>query len=1246
MSEYEPPAGSGVSLRFRVRYEDAPTGDKIGLDFRIGSYIPPFGDIIALDFKGNGYIPPVGSSIALDFKTESSVIGPTQYLFPVNIASPDLGKPATRLQFIEVKIQQGINDSVVGLSSIRNAVYVSKPTGWQSSAIGSSTSIANYNKDIKPSSWASSIFSAQNIYNLTIYQKLSGIDSQAFGTPSLQGGVKYIKPTGFTYSRFGIAYLVKYLEPSGINSLSMGAATVSPRMLSPKGIYDPNIGKPDIRTPVLFPLGNQQSLYGNATVWFHTRKIAPDGILSHISGYPKVADPTQFIQTPSLIESAIFGDTAIKNTSSRISVQSIYDGSFSDYSTVTNSNRYYQPKAIDSLVVGAANITNKTPSVFVDSIKPHDVGAPAIGHAIRSVSPTGFDHLLLGRPILTKTPELSPKGYDGLVVGISSVWYKNRIIDSSQNGIESLLSGRTTIWYGQRPIPPNAWQSSNYGKPTLTHELRELIVQGFVSDTHGRAWVSFGTRRLEPVAIYKDFASNHMVGASQTIKPGGYEATLWGDRIIPESQSLYPSGFIGSFGNTSIGLFTRYILPQGYISVGEQGADRWGDPVVYNKLQYIVQEYDVNSGLAPPKWSDYLLISNRNITMRATGFISQKFGYSQIDNNAAPVLPEAIKPPLITIGMVSHGIRSVTPEAIEPPPLSTWGVIYNSGRVVAPLGSTHTQLGSNAAVINTRREYRNVGRIDSLEMGMPTIGYRIRTIDIEPRYSIAPPQINLPTIDLYTRYVGFNGYETAKYGLPSLAIHLRLIAPKWTHRENQGMPALRNVTPELSIYGHDSSDFGKAVVRTQWRNVNAQGDTATLFGLQKIADTKQSIEVRGWKGGELSQGHMITKTNTPPYTTQNIWLQNESNPSENGFGIPFDSNFFKDQVSKPLFNQNVIYHRGHDSQRFGSAALHSNNLMMDGGIGVVEDAVPTPIVRNQNRSIDVIGMDFTIKAGDPILSPHTIYAVVEAPEQAIRNHEPRRLHYVNSSNGTRSPGEVFGRASIESTIRTIKPVWSVPSSHFTIGRPKIELGLQVISPDSFYRARIGVPSIPFTPQYLDMSNKGYIATLFGENNIQYGVYLGTQKIRPVGLYGFLGGANNIDNYVRFVQAKGRDNLSMGSKLGNDTPFMWQGLRIGEHIPTQIGAGDTSLFGEATTGLRVREILAQGFVAFRSEYSLESFDQKMTVINKNKKLPLTISVSPIGISSERQGHVTDVRYNQQFIRPDGNSDQFRKGGYHA
>lgn len=1244
MSEYEPPAGSGVSLRFRVRYEDAPTGDKIGLDFRIGSYIPPFGDIIALDFKGNGYTPPIGSSIALDFKPESNVIGPNQYLFPVNITSPDLGKPATRLQFIELKIQQGINDSVVGLSSIRNAVSVSKPIGWQSSTIGSSTSIANHNQDVKPRSWASSSFSNQNIYNLTTYQKLNGIDSQVFGKPYLQGGVKYISPTGFMYSRFGVAYLVKYLEPSGINSLLMGAATVSPRMLSPKGIYDPSIGKPDIRTPVLFPLGNQYSLYGNPTVWFHTRKLDPAGVLSHISGYPKVADPTQFTQPPSLIESAIFGDTAIKNTSSRISVQSIYNGSFSDYSTLTNSNRYYQPKSIDSLAIGAASTVNKTPSVFVDSINPYDVGMPAIGHAIRSVSPTGFDHLLLGRTILTKTPELSPKGYDSIGYGVASVWYKNRIIDLAQNGIDSFVSGRATIWYGQRPISPNAWQSSNYGKPTLTHEVRELIAQGFVNDNHGRAWVSFGTRRLEPVAIYRDFASNHMVGGTQTIKPDGYEATLWGDRIIPESQSLLPSGFIGSFGDTVVGLFTRYILPKGYISVGTQGADRWGDPVVYNKLQYIVQEYDVNSGLSPPKWSDYLLISNRNITMNVTGFISQKFGYSQIDNNAAPVLPEAITPPPITIGMISHGIRSVTPESIEPPPLSTWGVIYNSGRVIAPIGHAHTQLGSDGTVINTRREYRNVGRIDSLETGTPTIGHRVRSIDIELRYSIAPPQINLPTIDLYTKYISFQGYETVKYGLPSLAIHLRLIAPKWNHQERQGTPTLRNVTPELGIYGHDSSEFGQASIRTQWRKIQAQGDTATLFGLHKIADTKQVIEVRGWQGGGLSQWHVVTKTGTPPYTTQNIWLQNESNPSENGFGIPTDSNFFTTQVSKPGLNQNVLYHKGHDSQKFGTAFLWSNNINTDGGIGVVADAVPSPTIINSNRTINVTGMDYTMVAGAPAISPHTIYAVMEAPPQAIENHEPRRLHYVNSSNGTRPPGEVFGKASIESTIRSIKPSWSVPSSHFTIGRPTITLSLQVVSPKSFYRARIGVPSIPFTDQHINMSDKGDVATLFGNSDIQYGAYLGVQNISPLGANVFSSGSNSVENYTRFVKAIGRDSLAMGSKLSNDQPFMWQGLRIGAHVPMNIGAGDTSLFGNTVIGLRVREVSVQGFVAFSSGYSLESFYGRMTVKNNDKKGIPPITVSPIGIDSESQGFTSNVKYVQQFIRPDGNSDQFRKGGY--
>lgn len=1153
-----------------------------------------------------------------------------KYIYPRTFVDGAFGELNVSL-YQQYAQPTGFGGFIAGTLVVRNSRGFVAPTGWQSSQLSSAGSVVNRNQRVMLQGWASSALAKHRVYNLLQYAPLQGFDLSNYGKPYLMGGVKYLSPRGYDASDFGKTILVnttadQEAKPKGIDSLSVPAPNVSPRMLYPTGIANPVLGRPDVRDPAIKPIGELHTSYGVPTVWFHTRPFAPDGILSYQSGYPRVADPTQFAYPPSLIELAIFGDTAIRNLSFKVSVPAIYDDGFSDYNTLTNSNRYYNLSGINSLEIGAASIINKTPSIFVDGINPFDTGTPAIGYAIRFVVPTGFDHLLFGRAVLTKTPELKTIGHQSSVIGQSWISHKNRAIDLIQKGVSSFRAGESTIWYGQRPIKTKGWQTASYGSPTLTHEVRELISQGFRRDAYGTHWISQGTRAIEPQGIYKDFASDHMVGGTQKIKPAGYEATLWGERIIPISQSIQPLGFRESWGNATVDLHTKYIAPVGYISVGQQPADRWGDIAVYNKLQYIVQEFDINSGLVPPKWSEWTAIANRNIQMNVTGFASQRFGYSQIDNNASPLLPEGIKPPAITIGMISHGIRDIALDGIEPPLLSTWGVVHNGARVIAPLGHAHTQCGDDGTVVNTRREYRNVGRIDSLETGTPMIAYAIRTIDIERRYSIAPPQINLPVVDLCTRYVTFRGYETVKYGLPSLSIHFNIIGPSWAHRDDFGYGSVRNATPELQVGAFDSQEFGRAALRTQWRNVAAQGDTATIFGSTKIADRRQSVAIPGWQDSASSQKHIVTKTGTPPYVAQNIWLQNESNPSKDGFGIKPTS-----KPSEPGLNQNVLYARGYIATKFGEAFMWSNNLYIDIGISTKNIEVG-PSIRNQNRFIDVDGINNTIVVGEELgVTPFYI-------KPGSFNQPYDRWTF--------SGDDKFGGTKVDNQHRVIYPRGH-SSSNMSYG-VRLELQTRYIEPPTIRGFAIGLPEIPFTPKTIDVKDYGFNSARHGSSTVSRPPYTGPQDIKGRGFNSLSISSNHRAELLhRELLAVGSNHLRMGRSINGDTPYMWQGLRIGEFIPMSIGAGDTSVFGDTRIGLRVREIPVEGFDTFRSEYEPARFKDRMKVTRSKSSAEdnLIQSINAMGINSEAIGAI-EIKWGQQFIRPDGNSDQFRKGGYHA
>lgn len=1103
--------------------------------------------------------------------------------------------------------------------------------------------IYNFNKQVSPPSIDSALYGRPLIYNLKQFLLVyTNRDQSYYGTAYLIGGVKYLEPRGYNATLMGKVdalntRVTQEAKPTGINSLAVNKPDVSPRILYVAGIYKSSFGNPDIRTPVLLPVGISASLYGQQTIWFHTRALEPRDIPSYQSGYPVVFDPTRFLQPPSFVQSAVFGDTSVKNRSIAINVTSIFDGEVTPWAIVESINRYYFVAGTPSQVFGDTSIRNKTPSIFAESIGAGVAGSPAVGYRVRNISAVGFDRLSAGLPTLTKTPELKPVwNAPSSKIGASTVWFKNREIKT--NGLYETSVGNATAWFRYRYVSPMSWSSEKSSLPVLTDGVRSVLASGFYRGAYGTPGLTHGVRNIEPVAIYKDFTSNHFVGRHQDIKPFGFTATLFGERIVPASISIYPLGFVGNAGIPTISLFTRYVLPFGYISVGTQGADRWGSAQVYNLTQYIIQNYQGDSGLTPPYWPEWTLIENRNKTIGVTGFTSQKFGYSQIDNNAFVLLPSGIEPPRGTrfdVSMIGYAVRFISMAGIEPPDITTWGVVHNSARVLLPKGQDTALIGTGD-IVNTRRYYKEVGRIESMQFGVGMISYRIRTVDIESRYSIEPPYIQLPVVDLLTRYINHSGYETAGYGLASLSIHLRVITPRWTHRDTLGTPSLKNLTPELLAYGHDSNSFGQSAIRTQWRTIIAKGDNTALFGAVVISDTKQKITLIGWLDSLSSQRHTVTKTGTNPYVTQNIYLNDESGSSEGeGDGI------YNMAFGRPGINQNVLYAKGLVQSAYGSAFVYSNNIVVDGGIGA-GDVSTSLLVRNKTQSLSIGSISGEIICGTPRLSPHTIWAVKEAPAQAIKNHPVRQLHYVNSDIGSRAPGAVVGLPKVESSIRYIKPngyTW------FVIASPRLDMSLKVVKCEGFRNAFVGLPKIPFTLQSVFI-DKGIYNDNYGRPLIAPPPYVGPKVISTIGIPSFSSGSNRIDNYIRYIKAIGSNLAQMGSSKSNDTPYMWQGLRIGEHVPLVIGGYDTSRYGVAFISLRVRDISLQGFNAFQSGYDTSNFYDRMTVYNADKQLPEVIGLSLTGIEPLNNFGYTDVKLGQHYIRPDGNSDQFRKGGYHA
>ena len=155
-------------------------------------------------------------------------------------------------------------------------------------------------------------------------------------------------------------------------------------------------------------------------------------------------------------------------------------------------------------------------------------------------------------------------------------------------------------------------------------------------------------------------------------------------------------------------------------------------------------------------------------------------------------------------------------------------------------------------------------------------------------------------------------------------------------------------------------------------------------------------------------------------------------------------------------------------------------------------------------------------------------------------------------------------------------------------------------------------------------------------------YVGPQTVLAAGLNAQAFGGSNIDLFNREILASGFAATHMGQSNGGDTPYAWQSLNVGPRMPTIPQGFNAHVFGVTWISARVREIRVEGFDHFACEYDIEQFDRRMKVRRITGQRP-ALSVTPVGILAF-ESSASDVKLAVQYIRPDGNSDQYRKGAF--
>lgn len=901
--------------------------------------------------------------------------------------------------------------------------------------------------------------------------------------------------------------------------------------------------------------------------------------------------------------------------------------------------RQVSPSGEDFSTFGQTGTQNRNKRVQVSGSNFSAFGTPHLELRTNYIKPTGQNFALWGVTLIQNgTRYLRPTSTNFNTFGQAKIESLRAYVRAG--AYDFFTPGQPRISYKEQRVTTKQEKNfSLWGNTLVAYGVRYIEQHSPESLAHfGMSWLSFSPRFIEPRGIFQQFPSYHRIGGSQTVKMEGFDFLRFGTRIIPESQTIRTEGFSTLFGHTEIRNNLHPIKPKGFLTAAEQIGMRFGHLTVYNATQYLNPYHDNTSRAAGALFPDIRQheIANRNRTIKTYGRLISVFGYADLTNKARVIKPVGMASPLEvepTKTLVADGIRYINPISIEAPRISTWHNIWLSGQNKKMQGQVMSLFGM-PHVQNTRRIYRFISLGEQSLFGKGMVSHAIRSICIQEGYGIAPPVIPMPEVKLGTRYVEPRSIDSVRYGWPHLAEKFTKIAPRWMHVERVGEPIIRNLTPEIKPWRINSMEFGQAYIGLYTRYIKPEGLNAQIFGRARISDRKQNVDLRSYgiqpptitklhKIERIGAGQLLPHVIYPPsITTQN---------------------FETDQNKLHQIRQNVLRPESENPMTlFGDTRIHANSIRVEPGYW--EILMGRPLVEYKNRKVyvDSTDCDF-LSIGKPRMSPHTIWAVVEAPEQAKANHVQSNipLHYVDGrteSGNTKYPGIEIGTPRISHKNRRINPTGYLA---FGVGRSAIYNVVSKIEPKGWSSLRLGVLG-PIGTQHIGFRPKDPM-TQWGLPELNSIIHY-DGKLKPVGLTLTEIGKPSIDFYHRTIKLTGLDSMAMGASMQDDQPYMWQGLRVGNHVPTQVGDLDALSFGDAWISYRVREAVVQGDdFAQVGEYEPGKFNLKMTIRNaKQREYPRTQQVLMKSDGLSLFG-TPDSKLKLHFIRPDGNSDNFRKGG---
>lgn len=89
--------------------------------------------------------------------------------------------------------------------------------------------------------------------------------------------------------------------------------------------------------------------------------------------------------------------------------------------------------------------------------------------------------------------------------------------------------------------------------------------------------------------------------------------------------------------------------------------------------------------------------------------------------------------------------------------------------------------------------------------------------------------------------------------------------------------------------------------------------------------------------------------------------------------------------------------------------------------------------------------------------------------------------------------------------------------------------------------------------------------------------------------------------------------------------------------------DAAIYGEPWVSFKIREVRAAGWDSFLMEYDYQNFEARMVISRHPEETIQSYKVDISGFGECLIGS-PDLRNAAHFIKPDGNSEQYRKGAF--